>query len=281
MSGDRPAKPPCARCGRVVGSGWAHWPEGYLCSTCRTHALETYGPCAECGAGRLTPGIAPDGGRLCTDCAGGLGGFTCETCGREGIRYRRGACGNCVLAELLAVLLDDGTGRIRPGLVPLAEALCQMKRPRGGITWIRRPHVREMLRTLADPGTPIAHETLNGMSPWRSVAYLRDLLMLHGVLPPADRTLMLSERWMDETLAGIRLPGHRQLIERFASWHVRRRLRRFADRGPVTGKQTGQCRDEIRLAIAFLAWLHGRGRELADCRQADVDASPAAAPPAG
>jgi hypothetical protein len=29
------------------------------------------------------------------------------------------------------------------------------------------------------------------MSPWRSVAYLRDLLMLHGVLPPADRNLVL------------------------------------------------------------------------------------------
>jgi integrase len=272
MSAARHAKPPCARCGRVIGSGWAHWPEGYLCSTCRTHALETYGPCAGCGTGRLTPGIAPDGGRLCTGCAGGLGDFTCETCGREGIRYRRGACGNCVLAEMLAVLPDDGTGRIRPELVRFADAFCQMRRPRGGITWIRRPHVREMLRTLADPGTPVTHETLNGMSPWRSVAYLRDLLMLHGVLPPADRTLMLFERWLDETLTRISLPGHGQLVERFASWHVRRRLRGFAGRGPVTGKQTGQARDEIRLAIAFLDWLRDRGRTLADCRQADVDA---------
>ena len=147
-----------------------------------------------------------------------------------------------------------------------------MKRPRGGMTWIGRPHVREMLRTLADPGTPVTHETLNGMSPWRSVAYLRDLLMLHGVLPPADRNLTLFERWLDEALAGISQRGHRQLVERFASWHVRRRLRGFADRGPVTGKQTQQARGEIRLAIAFLAWLHGRGRALADCRQADVDA---------
>ncbi|MGH3219119.1 MAG: tyrosine-type recombinase/integrase [Streptosporangiaceae bacterium] len=43
-------------------------------------------------------------------------------------------------------------------------------------------------------------------------------------------------------------------------------------RGPVTGKQTGQARDEIRQATAFLAWLHARGRELTDCRQADIDA---------
>jgi len=272
MSADRAAKPPCARCGRAIGTGWAHWPEGYLCSTCRTHALETYGPCAGCGADRLTPGIALGGARLCTDCAGGLGDFTCGACGREGIRYRRGACGNCVLAERLAVLLDDGTGRIRPELAPFAAAFCQMRRPRGGITWLGRPHVQKMLRTLADPGTPVTHETLNGMSPWRSVAYLRDLLMLHSVLPPADRNLTLFERWLDETLAGISRPGHRQVVERFASWHVRRRLRGFADPGPVTSRQTQQARSEVILAIAFLAWLHGRARTLAVCRQADVDA---------
>ncbi len=180
MSAARSAKPPCARCGRAIGNSWAHWPEGYLCMTCRTYALETYGPCAGCGADRLTPGIAPGGGRLCTDCAGGLGDFACDICGRERIRYRRGACGNCVLAERLAVLLDDGTGRVRPELAPFATAFCPMRRPRGGITWLGRPHVQKMLRTLADP---VTHETLNGMSPWRSVAYLRDLLMLHGVLP--------------------------------------------------------------------------------------------------
>lgn len=236
------------------------------------HALETYGQCAGCGADRLTPGIAPDGGRLCTDCAGGLGDFTCESCGREARRYRRGVCGNCVLAGHLALLLDDGTGRIRPELVPFAEAFGQMRRPRGGMTWIRQPHVREMLRTLADPAAPLTHETLSGMSPWRSVSYLRDLLMLHGVLPPADRNLMLFERWLDETLTGVSRPGDRQLIGRFASWHVRRRLRRFAGCGPVTGKQTANARGEIRLAISFLASLHDRGRELADCRQADVDA---------
>ena len=89
----------CARCGRAVRLGAAHWPEGYLCATCHTHALETYGRCAGCGVDRLTPGIAPEGGRLCTDCAGGLGEFFCESCGREARRHRRGVCGTCVLAR--------------------------------------------------------------------------------------------------------------------------------------------------------------------------------------
>lgn len=174
----------CARCGRGVRRGAAHWPEGYLCATCHTHALETYGRCAGCGVDRLTPGIASDGGRLCTDCAGGLGEFFCELCGREARRHRRGVCGNCVLAERLSILLDDGSGSIRPELIPFAEGLCRMSRPRSGLTWIANPHVQQMLRTLADPSTPITHETLNSLSPWRSVTYLRDLLMHHGVLPP-------------------------------------------------------------------------------------------------
>jgi hypothetical protein len=272
VSAARAPRPPCARCGRAVGGNWTRWPEGYLCITCRTHALETYGTCAGCGAHRLTPGIAPGGGRLCTDCAGGLGDFTCRACGREAIRYRRGTCGNCVLAERLAVLLDDGTGRIRPELAPLAEALAQMRRPRVGMTWTRSPHVEKMLRTLADPRTPLTHETLSGMSPWRSAAYLRDLLMVHGILPPADRHLMLFGRWLDEALAAISTDEHRQLVERFASWHVQWRLRGFAENGPVTSKQTSQAREEVRMAVAFLAWLDGRQRALSDCRQADIDA---------
>lgn len=67
-------------------------------------------------------------------------------------------------------------------------------------------------------------------------------------------------------------PWHRQIIGRFASWHVRRRLRGFADHGPVTDTQARQAREEIRHAIAFLAWLHDRGRTLRTCRQGDVDA---------
>jgi hypothetical protein len=95
--------------------------------------------------------------------------------------------------------------------------------------------------------------------------------MLYGVLPPADRQLMLFQRWLDVTLAQVN-PEHRQMVQRFTTWHVQRRLRRFADRGPVTEAQTQQAREEIRLAIAFLTWLDDRGVGLGACGQADIDA---------
>ena len=81
------------------------------------------------------------------------------------------------------------------------------------------------------------------------MAYLRDLLMPHGVLSPVDRHLMLFQRSLGDTLAGLDRPERRQVMERFAACHGQRRLRRFAEARPVTAKQTQQARAEVRLAI--------------------------------
>jgi hypothetical protein len=66
----------------------------------------------------------------CTDCAGGLGDFTCTRCGQEDWKHYRGVCGRCVLKDRLAVVLDDGTGQIRAELVPLFDLVTSMERPR-------------------------------------------------------------------------------------------------------------------------------------------------------
>ena len=200
--------------------------------------------------------------------------LTCIGCGAQGRRYRRGLCGPCALAEDLHAALDNGRGQIRLELVPLFAGLVAMTNPRAGVNWINRPHVFAMLRALARPDTALTHETLDGMSPWRSVAYLRDLLMQYGVLPTVDRHLLLFERWLRATLPEVHRDADRRTLERFATWHLRRRLQTFADRGPVTGNQTQQAREEARQAIAFLAWLRDRDRDrdLSSCGQADIDA---------
>ncbi|MGY1499956.1 hypothetical protein ACW4TU_25825 [Streptomyces sp. QTS52] len=261
----------CTRCGRALRPGANHWPEGYICQCCMTRALEIYGTCMDCGVERLTPGLAPDGGKLCTDCAGGLGDFFCEQCGKEARRYRRGICGRCVLTERLRELLDDGTGSVRAELLPLFDALRQMQRPWGGMTWTGHPHVQRNLRALAHGEVPLTHDGLSRLTPWRSVAYLRDLLMQTGVLPPADRQLLLFQRWLTETLPAVGDTDHRRLLGLFAAWHIQRRLRTLAGRGPLTSDQIRQARDEIRLATSFLNHLAQRGRGLAACTQADVD----------
>ncbi|AXE82637.1 hypothetical protein C5746_06640 [Streptomyces atratus] len=140
------------------------------------------------------------------------------------------------------------------------------------MAWTSKPHVQRNLRALARGEVPFTHEGLSRLTPWRSVAYLRVLLIQAGGLPPADRQLLLFQRWLAEKLPAIDDAGHRQLLELFTAWHVQRRLNTLAGRGPLTGKQVQQARDEIHLATAFLDHLAERGRSLADCTQDDVDA---------
>jgi len=243
-----------------------------VCSTCQTWALETYGRCAGCGVERMTPGIAADGGRLCTDCAGIPGSYFCVRCGSEGRRQRGGVCAGCILTDRLRELLDDGTGRVRPELVALFDGLRGVERPRSVLTWTSSAHVQQMLRMLARGEVELSHDGISSLSPWRSAVYLRDLLVHHGVLPAVDRHLFLFQRWRADWLATINDVEHRRLLERFASWHVERKLRAAATRGPIGASRDKQARRGLVQAAAFLTWLAARGRILTRCAQSDLDA---------
>lgn len=277
----------CARCARPVRRPWHNpdpehvgkrvfvaqrcWPDGYICSGCFAVACETYGRCAACGVQRLVPGIADNGDRLCTDCAGGLGDFTCRRCGVEGWKEQVGTCGRCVLRDRLAELLDDGTGRIRPELIPFYDSVCAMSRPRSGILWLNKPHVPPILIALARGQVPLTHEGLSTLSPWRSVIYVRDLLISSGVLPPADRFLLLFEQWLPGWLDTITDPNHRQILRQFATWHVLRHLRTTAEHTPIGPYRNVNARRVLRGAATFLTDLAARGVGLSDCTQADLD----------
>ena len=60
---------------------------------------------------------------------------------------------------------------------------------------------------------PNPHEGLGKLSPWRSVAHMRDLLMHHGVLPKIDRHVLMFEQWLGGHLAAIDDPEQRRLLD--------------------------------------------------------------------
>ena len=290
LNPDRPATDveSCARCRRAfrpAGTGRAsipdaasglailrRWPDGPICSGCFAKAVETYGHCAACRVHRLLPGVGPAGQRWCTDCAGGLGNFTCARCGREGWIERVGTCGSCVLTDRINELLDDGTGRVRPELQPLADRITAMSRPRSGILWLSRPAPQGILRALAAGQVPLTHDGLSTLTPRRSVIYIRDLMIAAGILPPVDRFLFLFEQWWPTWLAGLDDPDHRKVLRHFITWHVLRTMRdTIARRGELGHGPNQLARQQLRAAAAFLHGLAGQGRTLPTCRQADID----------
>ena len=247
------------------------WPDGYVCSGCFAVACETYGHCVRCGVHRLLPGIGDNGDHLCTDCAGGLGDFTCQRCGEEGWREQVGTCSRCVLRDRMTAALDDGSGRIRLDLAPFFDMVCAMSRPRSGILWLTKPHVPPILRALSQGEVPLTHAGLSTLTPWRSVIYVRDLLVASGVLPPVDRFLFLFEQWLTAWLAGVEDMEHRSLLTQFANWHVLRQLRDVAEHTSVGPYRNVNARCQLRRAAAFLHYLAASDRGLRDCGQADLE----------
>lgn len=264
-----PSEPGSTRATGQVLVAIKRWPEGSICSGCFAKACETYGRCSDCNIHRMLPGFSTSGQGLCTDCAGGLGDYACTRCGQEGWLHYAGICGRCVLTDRLTIILDDGTGTIRPELQPLFASICSMSRPRSGILWLSKPHVPPILQALAKGDVPLTHEGLSRLTPWRSVVHVRDLLISCEILPPIDRFLFLFEQWLPAWLHTIADPEHRNLLHRFGTWHILRRLRTVAQTGPIGHFRNQNARRQLRTAATFVADL--RQHDIRQCTQTDLD----------
>ena len=265
----------CVRCERVACRAGC-WPDGPVCRTCHDRALRIRGRCPDCGAERVLPGRRPtDHEPICRDCAGITVSFRCRRCGNEGKLHAGRLCTRCTFSDKLTELLDDGTGRIRPDLVPLAEHLLAMNNPLTGLTWLYpRGRVRtaaDLLRELGRGEIELTHEAFHTLQPWRAATHLRELLMACGILPRIDKQLCSLERWLAGHLADISDPERAQLVRRFATWEVLPRLRRRAENKPLTPAIRRHGGDQIKRATAFLGWLADRELTLATCGQADID----------
>ena len=247
-----------------------NWPDGPLCSTCYSLAVETYGLCQRCGLQRMLPGRGPNGEWWCTDCAG-LPSHTCTRCGREGWMEQRGVCGWCVLSDKLAAVLDDGTGRIRPELLPFRDRMVAMPRPRTGILWLNKPHVPPLLHAIATGQVPLTHDGIASLTPANSASYVRRLLVAVGTLPDYDHHLDRFERWLPGWLASIENGDQRAILTRYATWHLLRHLRNAAATSPLDPYRQQTARRQARVAADFLTWLDNHEHTLETCTQALLD----------
>lgn len=262
----------CARCGRRAAKA-ANW-EGPICRTCFDHAVHTWGSCPACGTHRLLPGRRQAGEDVpvCRDCAAITRDFFCARCGFEGCLLGGRLCERCTLADKLTQALDDGTGQLRPELVPLRDGILGSQNLKRKLAWFGESRVPEVLAALARGDLRLTHEALAALPDWRTASSIRELLMHHGVLPRMDRQLMLFERWLAQRLVALEPPEHAQLVHRFATWNELRRLRRKAEDGPLRSTTTNESRQRINRAADFLAWLADHDISLDHCTQAALDA---------
>lgn len=260
----------CCRCGQHRNKA-GRWPDGYVCRTCSDRAVRVRGICPGCGQERVLPGRRPSDGRaICTTCAGFSQSFACARCGFEDKLHAGHLCTRCTFTDRLTELLDDGTGRIRPELGPLAELLLAMDNPLSGLCWVTGSG-RDLLQRLGGGQIQLTHEAFHTLQPWRAAAHLRELLMACNVLPTVDKQICSFEQWLIGHLADIEDPDHAQIVRRFARWEVLARLRTHAEQKALTPAARRFAGSQVKYATGFLRWLAEHDLTLSSCRQSDMD----------
>ncbi len=257
----------CSMCGRTAP-----------CTTSKTTGRPRCGACASAWAscsrcGRTAPVRAGTREQpLCAECAVPDPGIwkTCPGCGTTG-RVVAGACSRCRLHQQLHALLTDTDGQIRPELQPLHQALADTNRPMTALNWLKRPTVRATMAELARGDRPLTHTALDELAPSKPIEHLRSMLVATAILPARDEHLARIERWVSRTLDEHPRPDDKELLNRYAHWHLLRRLRRRTHSATTTYGQLDVIRQRVRAAIGLLDWLHSREFTLASCRQSDLD----------
>ena len=268
--GQAPYKRTCCRCGNVR---FAHalFPDGHICQSCLRAALRTRAACPACRRERPLIGRA-DGQEVCRECAGITRQFSCRVCGYEGEYCIARLCLRCRLDRQLTGLLNDGTGQVRAELRPLAGYMHDKTNPDLTLGWIKRPAVRDILSGLATGEIEISHVALCARRNWRLATYVLDLLVASGVLPAADRQLVIYEAWLRVRLEALAGHPSLRLLREFGTWHQLPRMRATAALRPLRSTAAKYAQLRFITAEVFLTWLDTRGQKPGSITQADIDA---------
>jgi len=243
------------------------------CGTSRLTGLPWCPPCqamtARCsGCGQVGPvGSGTLAEPLCRDCTVPV--FPdCAACADS---PRPGQCASCRLELRLRGLLAGPDGGIRPSLGPLKKALAATDPPGTALRWLAKPPVAAVLSGIAAGGRGLSHGELDRLEQTPVLAHLRSVLVATGTLPPRDEQMARLERFTGDVIDGRPGPEQRQVLRRYATWHLLRRLRSRNNGRPVTCEQHNVVQQQVRGAVALLDWLDSRDLTLGTCGQADLD----------
>ena len=255
----------CSICGRSAPCEISRATSRPWCKACQKRAR-----CAGCGRVELIRGgtlTKP----LCATCTRPDLSFWrgCPACGQPQLSTR--SCTRCNLRQRLRALLADHDGDVRAELRGLHDNLAGGERPNLALAWLNKTAIASVLREFGTGQRALSHAGLDELPPSKPIEHLRAILVATGALPPRDEHLARLERWIERTLAERDDPEQRQLLHRYAVWHLLRRLRQRTNTRYATCAQVVTVQRHVRAAIALLDGLGTRGRALADARQADLD----------
>jgi hypothetical protein len=273
---DRQPKAICDQCGavgRVVTRARSGGSPHTLCASC--YRLPTR-RCGGCGRTRRIALRATDSSPdLCPTCYQAPT-EACSRCGAEDLCRRTTPdaspiCFRCQLHHRLDDLLTGPDPTITTALAPVRDAVLAVGNPRTALGWLARSRGADLLGRIARTEVPLTHATLDAQPPGMSIEHLRRMLVTVGALPERNEHLARLEHFTNTVLETVENTEDRRVLRSFASWHILHRLRVSQTHHPITPAAGYRCRAEITAAARFIATLRTHGRDLATCRQSDID----------
>ncbi|MEU7764325.1 hypothetical protein AB0B25_04285 [Nocardia sp. NPDC049190] len=171
----------------------------------------------------------------------------------------------------MRLLLDDGTGSIRPELQALHRNFATTSRPRTGLRWLaENSTASSLLADMASGPRSLDHTTLDEQPHGQTLEQLRAILVNTGALPARDEHLIRLQRWIDEQLAARTSATDKELLHRYAVWHLLRRHRQRTG-GTTTDNQAKTIKYQVTAATVFLDWLRENNLTPTTCRQSDLE----------
>ena len=162
---------------------------------------------------------------------------SCPACGSTG-RLIAGACRRCHLRQRLGELLADATGNVRPELQALHQTLAATGQATV-LAWLSSSTSQAMLTELAAGLRPLTHAALDELPASKPLTHLRSVLVATGALPARDEHFVQLERWITQAVAGRADRQEKEILHRYAAWHVLRRLRQRIRGTHATHGQAG------------------------------------------
>jgi hypothetical protein len=282
----------CMNCGRrrVVNTRTS---DGPLCPTCPPLPMSVCSICTQqrpCGTSRLTglpwcPLCQRQSAR-CARCgrlepirSGTLTKPICESCtvpvfpdcAACQTSPQPGQCLDCRLELRLRELFTDPDGATHPALHPLRQALAATDPPGTALRWLAKAPVATVLADITAGRRELTHTELDALHQNAILAHLRSVLVATGTLPSRDEQMARLERFLRDILATRTDPDQRQILHRYAIWHLLRRLRRRNNGQPATHQQYAVVHQHVRAATVLLDWLTAQHLTLATTGQADLD----------
>lgn len=258
----------CAICSDVKPIS-AVWPVGPVCQRCYRTRLERPGACATCQDIRILVCVNDSGDAVCTRCGGVDLNFACRNCGQEGPGFRDGRCDRCLVLTKVAKLLGNKGSVLDVRMKPLFDALAAVS-PGSVHTWVAKNTSITWLAELVRAGRGITHEEVDKLPQNAQTLHIRAAFVAAGVLQHRNEALAQLQLWVDRIVPTISAQ-HQPVIRAYAEWHIVRRARLRAARGPFRPGADSANRQRIRCAINFLGWLADTGSPVAELRQHHVD----------